>query len=202
MSEWLNLTAFLGIVGKKVCLNIQKYVLSTTVRVVRFVCFAFPESYSYLFLINNSTNTGDEDSYQSKVMVSQLSYLTQSVSSLPHVNSASKWGFCFTNEPKLFNPNAIDSQYIVVEYNTIVTQYEREKVWTLLRLWIHKRHPIPRPYGRAMGRLFWVLWRKDTVRYRECNGPCHRQIWPKMRVSIKFHYSSVIPAGIKYSPGQ
>ena len=131
-----------------------------------------------------------------------VSYLTQSGSSLPHVNSVSKWGFCFTNEPKMFNPNAIDSQYIVVEYNTIVTQYEREKVWTLLRLWIHKRHPIPRPYGRAMGHLFWVLWRKDTVRYRECNGSCHRQNLTKNACfNQACHYSSVIPAGNEIFPG-
>ena len=31
----------------------------------------------------------------------------------------------------------------------------------------HKRHRIPRPYGRAMGCLFWVTGRKGTARYRE-----------------------------------
>ena len=41
------------------------------------------------------------------------------------------------------------------------TQYERKH--TLFRVWTHKRQSLPRPYGRTMGRLFWVLWRADTA---------------------------------------
>ena len=47
-------------------------------------------------------------------------------------------------------------------------QCERKKPKTLFGPRIHRRHPIPRPCGRAMGRLFRVRWRRDTSRYREC----------------------------------
>ena len=33
-----------------------------------------------------------------------------------------------------------------------------------IRSWIHKRHPIPRPSGRAMGCLLWIFMRKETDR--------------------------------------
>ena len=33
-----------------------------------------------------------------------------------------------------------------------------------IRWWTHKRHPIPRPNGRAMGCLFQYLW--DTLQWR------------------------------------
>ena len=54
------------------------------------------------------------------------------------------------------------------------TQYKRQKAKTLFRIWTHKRHPIPhkrlpitRPHGRAMGSLLWDLWKRATARYRE-----------------------------------
>ena len=39
-----------------------------------------------------------------------------------------------------------------------------------IRCWIHKRHPIPRPYGRAMWCLAWIILRKLTrvVTARHC----------------------------------
>ena len=48
------------------------------------------------------------------------------------------------------------------------TQYERKKAKVLFRVPTHKRYLIPSPGGWAMGHLFWLLWRKDTVRYQEC----------------------------------
>ena len=62
----------------------------------------------------------------------------------------------------------IDSWYIVVEYNTYRTWYERKECKTLFRLWTHKRHAIAHPSGWAMGHLFWILWRQDTMKYWKC----------------------------------
>ena len=45
------------------------------------------------------------------------------------------------------------------------TKYERKKAKTSFRLWTHKRRPMPRCKGRAVGRIFWVIWRNDTTRY-------------------------------------
>ena len=42
----------------------------------------------------------------------------------------------------------------------------------LIRCWIHKRHPTPRPNGRAMGCLLWIIVRKLTAFYRLRNV-CH-----------------------------
>ena len=32
-----------------------------------------------------------------------------------------------------------------------------------IRYWNHKRHPIPRPNGRAMGCILWIFVRKPTA---------------------------------------
>ena len=39
---------------------------------------------------------------------------------------------------------------------------------TVAKLCTHERHPIPRPYGWAMGCLSWVTQRKMTAIFREC----------------------------------
>ena len=48
------------------------------------------------------------------------------------------------------------------------TQHKKKKVKTLFKLWTQKILPIYRPYGWAIGRLFLVIWRKETPRYRDC----------------------------------
>ena len=66
-----------------------------------------------------------------------------------------------------------------------------------IRLFTHDRHPIPRPDGRAMGCLSWVIRRKMTAISRAhtvytdslltldhlCHwfGPIYFSIWPNMK---------------------
>ena len=77
-------------------------------------------------------------------------------------------------------PKTLDiSRWNVTRY---WTQYERKKVKTLFIQRTHKRRPIPRPYGRAMGRIFWIHYRKYIARHRECI-PCVA-IWSKERLVI------------------
>ena len=47
------------------------------------------------------------------------------------------------------------------------TQHHRKEAKAAFKQWSYKTHPISRPYGRALGRLFWVCWRKDTATYRK-----------------------------------
>ena len=54
--------------------------------------------------------------------------------------------------------DTIDSRHNPVQYTSFSTQYEIQKVRIWFILWTRKTHPIPRPYGRATGRPFWVLW--------------------------------------------
>ena len=66
------------------------------------------------------------------------------------------------------NLSTIYSQYMLWSNITWYwTQYERTKAKNLFRLWTQISHPIPHPYGQAMGCLFQVLWRRGTTRYRE-----------------------------------
>ena len=53
-------------------------------------------------------------------------------------------------------------------YRAYWGQYERKKAKILFSLWTHIKFPIPDTHGWAIGRLFLVLWRKDTAIYREC----------------------------------
>ena len=54
--------------------------------------------------------------------------------------------------------DTIDSRHNPVQYTSFSTQHEIKKVRIWFILWTRKAHPIPRPYGRATGRPFWVLW--------------------------------------------
>ena len=58
------------------------------------------------------------------------------------------WSDCFSNWR--FWQSVTDT--VETLYNTMSTQY--------VALWTHKRHPIPRPFGRAMECLLWVLEQK------------------------------------------
>ena len=49
------------------------------------------------------------------------------------------------------------------------THYEWKR--TFFRLRTQKRS-LTRPFERGMGRLMWVLWKKDTAIYRECTIAC------------------------------
>ena len=60
----------------------------------------------------------------------------------------------------------IDSRYIGIQCNMISNTLRNEGL-NCVQTMNSERQPIARPYGRAMGRLFWVLWRKDTKRYPE-----------------------------------
>ena len=53
---------------------------------------------------------------------------------------------------------ALMMQFNVSWYHT---QHCNDRGWTIF--WTHKRHPIPRPYRRAMGHLFVRFWRKLTT---------------------------------------
>ena len=46
-----------------------------------------------------------------------------------------------------------------------------------IRCWIHKTQPIPRPNGRAMGCILWILVRKLTKLYR------HRTVFTKRPIA-------------------
>ena len=51
----------------------------------------------------------------------------------------------------------VDSRYITVHYNATLNTIRKDESLTKLcsdcQLWTHKRHPIPWPYERVMGRL-------------------------------------------------
>ena len=50
--------------------------------------------------------------------------------------------------------------YIITWYRI---QHCSDWIRTYIRVWTHKRHPIPHPYGWAMGCLLWEIVRKLTV---------------------------------------
>ena len=63
----------------------------------------------------------------------------------------------------------INSRYIVFAYSTVMLYGNQNERKGAIFLSINsQRHPMPRPYGWAMSRHFWVLWRKYTSRCREC----------------------------------
>ena len=59
--------------------------------------------------------------------------------------------------------NTVEPLYNTVHYRRYEVYYNIDRCRIWIRLWTHKRHPIPRPYGRAMGCLLWVFWWKTIV---------------------------------------
>ena len=53
--------------------------------------------------------------------------------------------------------SAIDSRYIAIIYNTMIHTVQHVQCKTSVNHCIHERHPIPHPYGRAMGCLSSVI---------------------------------------------
>ena len=63
-------------------------------------------------------------------------------------------------ELKVIQSSAVITRSNIVRY--FINNY-RNRGRILIRCWIHKIHPIPRPNGRAMGCLLWIFVRKLTA---------------------------------------
>ena len=81
-----------------------------------------------------------------------------------------QWGF-MAFIWKLFHskcPNhycTVETFYSTIYYSKYFIELNFDKSTQYVALWTHKRHPIPRPFGRAMECLLWVFhW----------NWPCYK----------------------------
>ena len=63
--------------------------------------------------------------------------------------------------------NATDFLCIEVIYNTIIHIKRLTSLITSARLFIHEKHTLSRPHGRAMWCLSWDLQRKMNATYRD-----------------------------------
>ena len=57
----------------------------------------------------------------------------------------------------------VGTLYSTVYYSKYFIELNIDKSTQYVALWTHKRHPIPRPFGRAMECLLWVLQQKLIV---------------------------------------
>ena len=59
----------------------------------------------------------------------------------------------------------VETLYSTIYYSKYFIELNFDKSTQYVALWTHKRHPIPRPFGRAMECLLWVFhW----------NWPCYK----------------------------
>ena len=69
----------------------------------------------------------------------------------------SRWGTSTTS--------TVETLYSTIYYSKYFIELNFDKFTQYVALWTHKRHPIPRPFGRAMECLSWVFhW----------NWPCYK----------------------------
>ena len=54
----------------------------------------------------------------------------------------------------------VETLYSTIYYSKYFIELNIDKSTQYVALWTHKRHPIPRPFGRAMECLLWVLQQK------------------------------------------
>ena len=57
----------------------------------------------------------------------------------------------------------VETLYSTIYYSKYFIELNFNKLTQYVALWTHKRHPIPRPFGRAMECLLWVLEQKLIV---------------------------------------
>ena len=57
----------------------------------------------------------------------------------------------------------VETLYSTIYYSKYFIELNFDKSTQYVALWTHKRHPIPRPFGRAMECLLWVFQQKLTV---------------------------------------
>ena len=57
----------------------------------------------------------------------------------------------------------VETLYSTIHYSKYFIELNFDKSTQYVALWTHKRHSIPRPFGRAMECLLWVLQQKLTV---------------------------------------
>ena len=57
----------------------------------------------------------------------------------------------------------VETLYSTIYYSKYFIELNFDKSTQYVALWTHKRHPIPRPFGRAMECPLWVLQQKLTV---------------------------------------
>ena len=57
----------------------------------------------------------------------------------------------------------VETLYSTIYYSKYFIELNFDKSTQYVALWTHKRHPIPRPFGRAMECLLWVLEHKLIV---------------------------------------
>ena len=53
--------------------------------------------------------------------------------------------------------DTVETLYSTIYYSKYFIELNFDKSTYYVALWTHKRHPIPRPFGRAMECLLWVL---------------------------------------------
>ena len=61
------------------------------------------------------------------------------------------------------NHCTVETLYSTIYYSKYFIELNFDKSTEYVALWTHKRHPIPRPFGRAMECLLWVIQQKLTV---------------------------------------
>ena len=57
----------------------------------------------------------------------------------------------------------VETLYSTIYYSKYFIELHIDESTQYVALWTHKRHPIPRPFGRAMECLLWVLQQKLIV---------------------------------------
>ena len=59
--------------------------------------------------------------------------------------------------------HTVETLYSTIYHSKYFIELNIDKFTQYVALWTHKRHPIPRPFERAMERLLWVLQQKLIV---------------------------------------
>ena len=79
----------------------------------------------------------------------------------------------------------VENLYNTIYYSKYFIELNFDKSTQYVALWTHKRHPIPRLFGRAMECLLWVLQQKLTVLKRVSTVCYSMNVWTFVQQETK-----------------
>ena len=82
------------------------------------------------------------------------------------------WAFAYICNFGIVPYWSVETLYSTIYYSKYFLKLNIDKSRQYFALWTHKRHPIPRPFGRAMECLLWVLQQKLIVLSRVSTVLC------------------------------
>ena len=98
-----------------------------------------------------------------RIFKTSLYYKTRLILETRRYSSKGLWSIFVASPSWWCLHGTVETLYSMIYYSKYFIELNIDKSTQYVALWTHKRHSIPRPFGRAMECLLWVLQQKLIV---------------------------------------